>query len=154
MLIFSFVLLFSACSQEATGPVESSESASQPSTFTSEPALGENTPLFDQSMGTVEKISISHLDEYGSATELFTVDDPEEIQDLIAMFDGWYLDAHVADSAIDGPPNYKIRFAHQVTIFYFYPGQGLDYRCLIDNKYYNLPEAFGQYLDQAIQQYE
>jgi len=72
---------------------------------------------------------------------------------MMLMFNDWVPEDNKANTGIDGWPNYRIHFGSLQSISYFYPGHKLGYICLIDNRYYYLPEAYGQYLDSLIASY-
>ena len=114
-------------------------------------------PLFNGTADIIETVSITSLSVSEASeeielieTEIFNTADQNLIHDLIMMFGDWSQALNLADSAIDGPPNYNIHFDDKVTISYFYPGNDLGYICLIQNKYFYLPEVFGKKIDQLV----
>lgn len=150
-LIFPFLSLIALlASCVASDPAVASIDSSEPS-----PTWGE--PSFDERVDIIETISITSLSWSETSeeinvteTEILNLSDPNLIHDLITMLNNWPQEHNVADSAIDGPPNYNIHFDDKATISYVYPGKDLGYICLIQNKYFYLPKVFGEKIDLLI----
>lgn len=106
----------------------------------------ENNPLFEVYVAALTLQADGELVE----GKMFPITDVKQIVTMMQMFNGWEPDKNKADSAIDGWPDYRISFGNKQQISYFYPGEALGYICLIDNMYYYLPSAFGEYLDGVI----
>lgn len=123
------------------------------------PALEDN-PLFENAEEDVRTFSVTRLagslipEEYlEGEVELYATQDAALVRELMAMFNGWNPEDHDDFGGVDGPPSHAVHFGSEVTILYFYHA-GDPYPCLIDNKYYCLPEAFGAYLDDLLAEYE
>ncbi len=82
--------------------------------------------------------------------EFFSTNDKKEIARVIEMFNGWEMKAD-PDLAVDGLPDYEIRFGDKVSIGYF-KGLGGKTAIIGEEKYYELPDAFVEYLKTQLPQ--
>ncbi|MCD8376921.1 MAG: hypothetical protein LUD69_08250 [Oscillospiraceae bacterium] len=108
-----------------------------------------NNPLFQDvadSIETVTVVACSFTDEEDE--EIFTTSDPEEIQSILVMFNGWNPEDY-EKAAIDGQPTHIIYFGNQVEIRYLSDAGNY---ALVGTVYCSLPRSFKKYVNNIIKE--
>ena len=110
--------------------------------------FGNDTKIIDN----IDWMRIGEVWNDSEFKEFFSTNDKKEIAKVIEMFNGWDMDPD-PDLAIDGPPDYEIRFGDKVIIGYFRDLGGKT--AVIGNgQYYELPDAFVDYLNTHLPKYD
>lgn len=112
--------------------------------FVEEPITSSINYLFQAS----EEITVISIEDLVNNVAV-SIDDPQIINRVIAMFNGWRPEENCAQPK-DLLLGCVISFGDHLSIRYRSPGEQTSYYAYVGNGYYYLPPVFGEYIDELI----